>query len=73
MCVPQITTSPRSRKIAATAGDKIEKKKKNETAGGKGMIQDGAFSPKAIISNCLRATVIMGRVRGTDKIQMPVS
>lgn len=71
MCVPQITTSPRSRKIAATAGDKIEKK--NETAGGKGMIQDGAFSPKAIISNCLRATVIMGRVRGTDKIQMPVS
>ena len=30
----------------------------------KGAIEDGASSPKAIISNCLRATAINGKAKG---------
>lgn len=61
MYVPQIATSPRSRKIAAIAGDKIEKIRQQVAKGG---IQEGASSLKAIISNCLRATAINGKAKG---------
>lgn len=70
MCIPQIATSPRSKEIAATAGNKIDKIRQQVAKRGFRMV---VSSPKAVISNCLRATTIMGRVRGVERTKRPVS